>query len=68
MTHLLVVELARPVIGLLGRCSGQPMIDDPESRAASQSMNISFIGGEQQLYLPGLRPHDLYVRAFGPLS
>jgi hypothetical protein len=29
--------------------------------------NVRFIGGEQQLYIPGLRPSDVSVRSFGPL-
>lgn len=68
MTHLLVLELARPVVGLLGPCSGQPLFDDVGLRTANRCPNISFIGGEQQIYLPGLRPLDVSLRAFGRCS
>lgn len=67
LTHLLVVELTRPVVGLLGPCSGQPLYDDPAERA-SRAPNVTFIGGAQQLYLPGLRPGDLSVQVFGPID
>lgn len=66
MTHLLVVELAREVVGLVGLCSGQPLFEDAATRTSKGCWNVSFIGGEQQLFLPGLHPHDLAVRQFGP--
>jgi hypothetical protein len=72
MTHLLIVQLRRPVVGLVGGCSGQPLYDDV-TRAERDGLsvqdveNVRFIGGEQQLYLPGLLPSDLRVIAFGPV-
>ena len=72
MTHLLIVQLRRPAVGLVGGCSGQPLYDDV-TRAEHDGLtvadveNVRFIGGEQQLYLPRLLPSDLSVIAFGPV-
>lgn len=68
MTHLLIVDLRRSAIGIIGTCSGQPVIDDVGVAQASGVDNVRFIGGEQQLYIPGLRIGDVVVRSFGPLS
>lgn len=67
MTHLLIVELRRSAIGMIGACSGQPVFDDVGVAQASGVDNIRFIGGEQQLYMPGLRVGDVVVRSFGSL-
>lgn len=67
MTHVLIIALERPVVGLLGPCSGQPLYEDANLRTAKQVANVTFIGGEQQFYLPGLRPGDVSVRMFGPI-
>jgi hypothetical protein len=67
MTHLLVVKLARPVVALVGTCSGQPFYDDEKLRFARTARNLSFIGGEQQFYVPGLRVDDVVVQRFGPV-
>lgn len=68
MTHLLVVELARGLSGLLGLCSGQPLFDDTGLGASRGTANVSFIGGEQQFFLPGLRRQDVSVSTFGPIT
>lgn len=72
MTHVLVVRTRRPVVGLVGACSGQPLFDDltkvqASGLAVEDVENVRFIGGEQQLYLPGLLPIDLEVLQFGKL-
>lgn len=68
MTHLLIIELTRPVVGMMGICSGQPVYEDEALGRAHGAQNISFIGGEQQFYVPGLRRMDLVVRRFGAVG
>jgi len=68
MTHLLIVALRRPTIGLVGPCSGQPVIEDNTAAQAVGVENVRFIGGAQQLYIQGLGPNDVAVRSFGPMS
>jgi hypothetical protein len=67
MTHLLIVALRRSAVGLVGPCSGQPIIEDTTAAHASGVENVRFIGGAQQLYIQGLSPNDVVVRSFGPL-
>jgi hypothetical protein len=67
MTHLLVVKLGRPVVGLMGGCSGQPFYDDEKQRVAQEAQNLSFSGGEQQFHVPGLRINDVVVERFGTI-
>ncbi len=67
MTHLLIVDLRRPVIGIVGTCSGQPVFHETKIAQKEGVANVRFIGGEQQIYLPGLNPSDVAIRSFGPL-
>jgi len=53
MDHLLIVRLAVPAVGLVGRCS-------PQLRSGAHT-NVHFIGGDLQFYLPGLAPADVHV-------
>jgi hypothetical protein len=57
MSHLLVVQLARPVVGLIGRAAGQHF--------DAIHGNVRFIGGAIQFYLPELGPGDLRLVAHG---
>jgi hypothetical protein len=67
MTHLLLVRLRRPVLGVLGACSGQPVYEKLHLRESAGVLNVSFIGGEQQLFLHGLKPHDVEVVRYGKI-
>jgi hypothetical protein len=53
MDHLLIVRLAVPAVGLVGRCS-------PQLRSGAHT-NVHFIGGDLQFYLPGLAPANVHV-------
>lgn len=59
MTHLLLVELTRPVVGLMGQASAQLRSED--------HANVAFLGGGMQFYLPGLTVSDLAVHTIGKI-
>jgi len=64
MTHVLVVELRREAVGLVGTCSGQAHGTPPDPAGADYD-RISFIGGARQIYLPGLGQRDVGVLQHG---
>lgn len=49
LAHLVIVRLARPAYGLVGRCRHQQFSTEP------QLANVAWIGGAWQVYLPNLR-------------
>jgi hypothetical protein len=56
-TTLLVAEFRKPVWGLVGKCSGQRKLDDPDH--PNEQWNVWYIGGEYQVVIPNLTPEWL---------